>query len=192
MREFLRRVLPEPVANFLRLCICSINDIAMRLKLWLRGHQRSSGTALLKPAQLDRLLIQELAACAEGGVGVVDERLMWFVDRLEALARPVGRGKRILVWPFERTGATGHLAMEPFYVKSVYGDDYDQIIVVTRQRHSAHNSNTEIFDCVFAGMTVVCTDDPVLLALSGHELGVVERGPFAFLLHSYEIGRAHV
>lgn len=113
------------------------------------------------------------------------------LDALEACARPVARGRRVLVWPFERTGATGHLAMEPFYIKSLYGDVFDEIVVITRQRHSCHNSNTEIFDVAMADMKVAYTDDPRLLDLSSYEIGVIERGPFVFLLHSYSyISRA--
>lgn len=113
------------------------------------------------------------------------------LDALEACARPIASGQKVLVWPFERTGATGHLAMEPFYIKSVYGIVFDEIVVVTRQRHSCHNSNTEIYDVAMADMKVACTDDQRLLDLSSHEIGMIERGPFVFLLHSYSfISRA--
>jgi len=107
------------------------------------------------------------------------------LDALEDCARPIARCRRVLVWPFERTGATGHLCMEPFYIKSLYGDVFDEIVVITRQRHSCHNSNTEIFDVAMADMKVAYTDDPRLLDLSSYEIGVIERGPFVFLLHSY-------
>lgn len=113
------------------------------------------------------------------------------LDLLEEYARLQATGKRVLVWPFERTGATGHLCMEPFYVKSVYGKYFDEIIVVTRHRHSCHRSNVEIFDVSMAGMKTVFTDDARIFSLSGFELGIVERGPFTFLLHSYgQISRA--
>jgi len=113
------------------------------------------------------------------------------LDLLEGYARPLAEGKRTLVWLFERTGATGHLCMEPFYIKSVYGELFDEIIVITRQRHSCHNSNTEIFDTSMTGMKVAFTDDPYIFNLSAYEIGLVERGPFAFLLHSYaHISRA--
>jgi putative glycosyltransferase (TIGR04372 family) len=113
------------------------------------------------------------------------------LDLLEDHARPLMTGKRVLVWPFERTGATGHLCMEPFYVKSLYGKQFDEIIVVTRHRHSCHKSNLEIFDVSMAGLKLAFTDDPRLFSLSGFELGMVERGPITFLLHSYgQISRA--
>lgn len=113
------------------------------------------------------------------------------LDALEACAGPVAQGRKVLVWPFERTGSTGHLAMEPFYIKSIYAGVFDEIVVVTRQRHSCHNSNTEIFDVALAGMKVACTDDQRLLDLSSYEIGLIERGPYVFLLHSYaHISRA--
>lgn len=171
------------------------SDFESMQKAWAeeagRGHLRNDDGLSPEDAQAADEVGEAFLGVSIQAPGIPVMPLDEVLNLLEDYARPLATGKRILVWPFERTGATGHLCMEPFYVKSVYGKQFDEIIVVTRHRHSCHRSNLEIFDVSMAGMKLAFSDDPRIFSLSGFEIGMVERGSVTFLLHSYaHISRA--
>lgn len=71
------------------------------------------------------------------------------------------QGKRTLVYILAQVDRIGHTAMEPFFLKSLYGPHYDRIILITGQGEGA-GYNPFILQCPGAEFVHVTTDDPIL------------------------------
>ena len=123
----------------------------------------------------DKALLENLRA--EFGKKETMERLFHTViPHLE-------QGKRTLVYILAQVDRIGHTAMEPFFLKSLYGPHYDRIILVTGQGEGA-GYNPFILQCPGPEFVHVPTADPILPMLGFLDGGVHDLQLFHLCLAS--------
>ncbi|MEP3114014.1 TIGR04372 family glycosyltransferase [Nisaea sp.] len=92
-------------------------------------------------------------------------------------------GKRTLVYILAQVDRIGHTAMEPFFLKTLFGPHYDCIILITGQGEGA-GYNPFILQCPGAEFVHVSTPDPVLPMLGFLDGGVLDLKLFHLCLAS--------
>lgn len=106
------------------------------------------------------------------------------LDRIDATIPPgVGTAPRTLVYLFTRTAAIGHVTQELFYLKTLFGDSFDEIVLVVPPP-VPDRINRSVLDLCMRGVRVVETDH-VTVMMSDLDIGAVQRGNRTYLLWSY-------
>ena len=83
-------------------------------------------------------------------------------EALIRLVKPRTRpGKRNLVYVLSQVDRIGQLSSELLYLKTLYGEYYDRIIIVTGPTNSI-GVNPNVFKIVGSKFIHICTDDPVI------------------------------
>lgn len=88
---------------------------------------------------------------------------------------------RAFVYPLHFTNRIGHLAPEPHFILTMFGTHYDQLVLLTRPRHS-DGVNTALFDLLKDRFTLVETDQEILLQLGLCNEGIVAEQDFDLCL----------
>ncbi|WP_323795639.1 TIGR04372 family glycosyltransferase [Nisaea sp.] len=92
-------------------------------------------------------------------------------------------GQRTLVYILAQIDRIGHTAMEPFFLKSLFGPHYDRIILITGQGEGA-GYNPFILQCPGPEFVHVPTPDPILPMLGFLDGGVHDLKLFHLCLAS--------
>jgi len=92
-------------------------------------------------------------------------------------------GKRTLVYILAQVDRVGHAAMEPFFLKTLFGPHYDRILLITGQGEGA-GYNPFILQCPGAEFVHVQTSDPILPMLGFLDGGVLDLKLFHLCLAS--------
>ena len=92
-------------------------------------------------------------------------------------------GKRTLVYILAQVDRIGHAAMEPFFLKTLFGPHYDRIIMITGQGEGA-GYNPFILQCPGPEFVHVPTPDPILPMLGFLDGGVLDLKLFHLCLAS--------
>lgn len=120
----------------------------------------------------DRVFREELAD---------PERLKGHLAQLIALLQTkVDSTRKYLVYILAQQSRIGHLVLEPWMLQSLFGEQYDDIVIVTGLGDEA--ANTTFFQYLKSRFTVVETDDIVLTTMGFVEGGSFSFGNFDFLL----------
>src|SRR3546814_2726264 len=88
-----------------------------------------------------------------------------------------------LVYILTQSDRIGHLTMEPQVLKTVYGDRYDRIIVLTPPM-TRPGANARVPECLGDGFVWVETDDAVIAAMGFVDGGIADLKRFHLLLQS--------
>ncbi|MEQ8331803.1 TIGR04372 family glycosyltransferase [Nisaea sp.] len=120
----------------------------------------------------DRVLREELAD---------PQRLTGHLARLLALLQSrLDPARKCLVYVLAQQSRIGHLVLEPWMLQSLFGDQYDEIVIVTGPGEEA--ANKAFFDYLRSRFTIIETDDIVLTTIGFVEGGSFSAGGFDFLL----------
>jgi putative glycosyltransferase (TIGR04372 family) len=92
-------------------------------------------------------------------------------------------GQRTLVYILAQVDRIGHTAMEPFFLKTLFGPHYDRIILITGQGEGA-GYNPFILECPGPEFVHVPTSDPILPMLGFLDGGVHDLKLFHLCLAS--------
>ncbi|WP_193181415.1 TIGR04372 family glycosyltransferase [Nisaea sediminum] len=92
-------------------------------------------------------------------------------------------GRRTLVYILAQVDRIGHTAMEPFFVKTLYGPHYDRILLVTGEGSGA-GYNPFILQCPGPEFVHVPTSDPILPLLGFLDGGILDLKLFHLCLAS--------
>ncbi len=104
------------------------------------------------------------------------------LQKLFALVAPhLVPGGRNLVYILAQVERIGHLAMELFFLNTLYGADHDRIIVLTGPTDRP-GVNPAVFDITGPGFAHVETDDPLLPLLGFLEGGMLDMNVLRMLL----------
>jgi putative glycosyltransferase (TIGR04372 family) len=95
----------------------------------------------------------------------------------------IEEGRRTLVYILAQVDRIGHTAMEPFFVKSLYGPHYDRILLVTGEGSGA-GYNPFILQCPGPEFVHVPTADPILPLLGFLDGGILDLKLFHLCLAS--------
>ena len=106
----------------------------------------------------------------------------------QAVLPHLEEGRKTLVYILAQVDRIGHVAMEPFFLRSLYGSDYDRIILLTGEGEGP-GYNPFVLKCLGPEFVHVTTADPILPLLGFLDGGVLDLQLFHLCL---EIGRAHV
>ena len=99
-------------------------------------------------------------------------------------------GARTLVYPMPYADAIGHLAPEPHYLASLYGEEYDRIILLTPPR-AVPTMKRPLYDLLARGFGMAETQHTPLLLLRDLDRGIVRMGPLDLcLVHTQKLYRA--
>jgi len=114
------------------------------------------------------------------------------LDILARVLEPHARaGKRILVYPMPYADAIGHLAPEPHYLASLYGDEYDRIVLLTPPRAVA-TMKRPLYDLLARDFAMAETQHAPLLLMRDLDRGIVNMGQFSLcLIHTHKLYRAY-
>ncbi|WP_193182157.1 TIGR04372 family glycosyltransferase [Nisaea sediminum] len=100
-------------------------------------------------------------------------------------------GGRTLVYSMPYADAIGHLAPEPHYLASLYGDEYDRIVLLTPPR-AVPKMKRPLYDLLARDFGMAETQHAPLLLLRDLDRGIVRMGPFElFLVHTHKFYRAY-
>ena len=100
-------------------------------------------------------------------------------------------GVRTLVYPMPYADAIGHLAPEPHYLASLYGTEYDRIVLLTPPR-AVPTMNRPLYDLLARDFGMAETQHVPLLLLRDLDRGIVRMGPFDLcLVHTHKFYRAY-
>jgi len=120
----------------------------------------------------DRLLREELAD---------PEKLKGHIARLlELLNRQLVGTKKRLVYVLAQHSRVGHLVLEPWILRTLFGAAYEEIVILTGPASEA--ANPAFFEYLNSKFTVVETDNIVLTTLGLVEGGSFSIGDLDFLL----------
>lgn len=120
----------------------------------------------------DRILREELAD---------PQRLTGHLSRLIALLQAkVDPARRYLVYILAQQSRIGHLVLEPWMIRSLFTQQYDDIVIVTGP--GEESANPRFFEFLRSCFTIVETDDIVLTTMGFVEGGTFSVGNFDFLL----------
>lgn len=109
----------------------------------------------------------------------------------DTLAPHLRDGARTLVYPVPYADAIGHLAPEPHYLASLYGDEYDRIVLLTPPR-AVPKMKRPLYDLLARDFGMAETQHTPLLLLRDLDRGIVRMGPFElFLVHTHKFYRAY-
>jgi len=92
-------------------------------------------------------------------------------------------GRRTLVYILAQVDRLGHAAMEPFFLKNLYGGQYDRIVLVTGEGGGA-GYNPFILRCPGPEFVHVPTADPILPLLGFLDGGILDLKLFHLCLAS--------
>lgn len=120
----------------------------------------------------DRLLREELAD---------PERLKGHIARLiDLLTAHLDSSRKYLVYVLAQHSRIGHLVLEPWMLRTLFGAHYEDIVIVTGPAASA--ANGPFFAFLQSQFTVIESDDIVLTTLGFVEGGAFSVQNFDFLL----------
>lgn len=120
----------------------------------------------------DRVLREELAD---------PQRLTGHLARLIALLQAkVDPTQKYLVYVLAQQSRIGHLVLEPWMLQNLFGEQYDNIVIVTGLGEEAANGT--FFQYLRSRFTIIETDDIVLTTMGFVEGGAFSVGNFDFLL----------
>lgn len=126
----------------------------------------------MKETPRDRVLREELAD---------PQRLTGHLARLIALLQTkLDPARKYLVYVLAQQSRIGHLVLEPWMLQSLFGEQYDDIVIVTGPGDEA--ANTTFFQYLKSRFRIVETDDIVLTTMGFVEGGSFSVGNFDFLL----------
>lgn len=119
-----------------------------------------------------------------------DMRRVFSQQNLQHLANAVSphlvAGAKTLVYVLSMPSRIGHLALEPHALFNLYGDEYDQLVVVTRQNPTfpASRGLTEL-----AGPYLRFADTlhPEVVEMGHHDGNVQDFGIFSFAIASPQV-----
>ncbi|UUX48408.1 TIGR04372 family glycosyltransferase [Nisaea acidiphila] len=120
----------------------------------------------------DRLLREELAD-PEKLKGHIARLLGLLTDRLDP-------SQKCLVYVLAQPSRIGHLVLEPWMLRTLFGAQYERIVIVTGPADEA--ANGAFFDYLQSEFKIIETDDIVLTTLGFVEGGSFSIGNFDFLL----------
>lgn len=107
------------------------------------------------------------------------------LDLIDSIIPADSSKKKSLVYIFSRSSAIGHITQELPYIKTLFHDMFDEIIVIVPPIASTPKINRRVFDACMRGVRVVETDQSSLLLLSSQDIGTIQRGERTYLLWSY-------
>lgn len=100
-------------------------------------------------------------------------------------------GARTLVYPMPYADAIGHLAPEPHYLASLYGPEYDRLVLLTPPR-AVPTMKRPLYDLLARDFGMAETQHAPLLLLRDLDRGIVRMGPFDLcLVHTHKFYRAY-
>lgn len=92
---------------------------------------------------------------------------------LDAVSPRLAKGKRNLVYVLAQVERIGHLAMEVFFLKTLYGSSYDRIVVLTGPTDQL-GVNKAVFDAPGGEFAFIETDDSFLPLLGFFDGGLLD------------------
>lgn len=120
----------------------------------------------------------------------VQTRFLEEVSKPETLTRllqmilpHVRQDQRKIAYILAQTDRFGHLAMEPFFLRSIFGGAYDNFILVMQARET-ERVNRALFDMVTANFTVIENADEILRMMGVLNNGIGHIGPVDLALIS--------
>lgn len=107
------------------------------------------------------------------------------LNHIDALLPPdAGTAPRTLVYLFARSVAIGHITQELFYLKTLFQDSFDEIVLVVSPLTPVERINQSVFALCMRNVRVVETDS-ITVMMSDLDIGVAKRGNRTYLLWSY-------
>ena len=112
---------------------------------------------------IDRLIREELAD---------PQQLAGHLGRLlDLLRHRLDPERKHLIYILAQYGRIGHLVLEPWMLSGLFGDEYDEMVIVTGPGEKA--ANPAFFQYLKSRFTMIETDDRVLPAMGFVEEGYV-------------------
>lgn len=111
------------------------------------------------------------------------ERLKHHLQRLiELLNRSLDPQKKYLVYILAQSSRIGHLGVEPWYINTLFGASYQNIVIVTGPGEQA--ANRTLFDYLKSRFTIIETDDIVFTTMGFIDFGAFGVGNYDFYLRA--------